>query len=114
MGDRKKAIVAMHKGGLTYDEIGQMMGVSRQRVHQIANKGTRDGFRAGAVEKIPYVGLRNWMLENRVGVTELKKRCGAKSLDLSGTHNMRADRVSKVLEVTGLLFHECFRRDDNG
>ena len=37
---RNKAIVALHLQGYTFQEIGNMFGVSRQRIHQIYLKNT--------------------------------------------------------------------------
>lgn len=112
--ERKKGIEAMRASGMTYNEIGQVLGVSRQRVHQIAHRKRGDHFHVGAVEKIPYIGLRNWMLENRVSVTELSKLCGVRQLKLNGKHSMRMETANKVVQLTGMTFEECFRRDDNG
>lgn len=112
MSNRKRMIEAMHAGGMTYDEIGQALGISRQAAHQMVNRKKSKNFHEATVMKIPYIGLREWMLENRVSVRELTRRCETKTLILDGSHNLRADKVGKILEVTGLKFSDCFRRDD--
>lgn len=103
----------MRAAGMTYEEIGKVLGMSRQRVHQIASgkrRGVGDYFHPTAVEKIPYVGLRNWMLDNRVSISELNRRCGARALN--SKYGVKRLAVAKLLEITGLTFEECFRRDD--
>lgn len=114
MDDRRKAIQVMHNGGMTFDEIGKVLGLSRQRVHQIVNQKPKGGkpFHTTAIEKIPYVGLREWLIENRCSISELSRRCGDKRLDLSGKHSVKVDIASRILQVTGLGFDECFRRDE--
>ena len=116
MDVRRRAILVMRDNGMTYDEIGEVLGISRQRAHQIAagrRKGVGDHFHKGAVEKIPYIGLREWLLENRVTITELTRLCGVRALKLTGKHSLRKRTVERLLEITGLSFEECFRRDDH-
>ena len=59
MAKRKEIMRAMREAGMTYEQIGDAFGVSKQAVHQYINCG--DGFNLGAVMKIPYMGLRMWM-----------------------------------------------------
>ena len=108
---RQRAISAMRDVGMSYEQIADIFGVSKQRVHQVATREPSGGyFRAGAVRNIPYIGLREWMIENRVSISKLRRMCGAK-IDLSGNHAIRTQNAEKILQVTGLSFEECFRRE---
>lgn len=111
MDARKPTILALRAEGKTYDEIAHRFGISRQRVHQIAH-GTKRAPNNKAVKRIPFVGLRNWMLENDVSVAELSRRCGVTRMNISNGSNPNAKTQEKILKVTGLSRAECFRRED--
>lgn len=115
--EKKKQILIMRDNGMTYNEIGRRLGVSRQRVHQIAtgrkSKPAVKGTSREAVKRIPYVGLREWMLANNVTMTELARWCGLRGIALNGNKKLRMATAEKILKVTGLEFEECFRRDDD-
>lgn len=113
---RREQIISMREKGMTYQEIGDAMGLSRQRVHQIAQHAPMRRvygpyFKPGPVQRIPYVGLRQWMMANRVSTSELGRRCGRKGLKLDGKHTISVRTANKILAVTGLAYDEAFRRD---
>lgn len=114
MGSRRSQILRMREEGHTYEEIGKVLGLSKQRCHQIVHYDRRggDGFKPKSIMKIPYVGLRNWMMENRVTVSELSKRVGVSWLATDGKKGIGTVIVERILEETGLTFEECFARDD--
>lgn len=114
MSKRGELIRAMHEKGLTYEEIGEIFGISKQAAHQA--QVDHDGFREYMVLKVKYVGLRNWMLENRVNLSELATRCGTAKLNdsLIGKHEPRKKTIDAILRVTGLTYEECFKeREDD-
>ena len=108
MATRKEIMIAMYDSGMTYQKIGEIYGISRQAVQKIINNG--DGIRLGALMKIPYVGLRLWMLENRVTISELRKRLGTRVV-INGRSNPQMETINKILEVTGLSYEECFNTE---
>ena len=113
--ERAVLIRKMHDSGLTYDEIGHIFGISRQAVHQLANRRINKGdyFNESTTGRIKYDGLRNWMLENRVGLTELTRRCGHTKLyaSLIGNSEPSKSAIDAILEVTGLTYEECFKKE---
>ena len=112
MSERGKLIRRLHDKGLTYQEIGEIFGLSKQRVHEIASTNSGDSFHEEAVRKIKYVGLRNWMLANRVKVTELEKGCGGRMHNsLSGKYEPSKKNIDAILAFTGLTYEECFREE---
>ena len=108
MSTKKEIMLAMYDAGMTYQKIGEVFGVSKQAVHQIINGG--DGLRLSTLMKIPYVGLRQWMLENRVTVAELNKRVGI-NLPITRGGNLSMKAINKILKVTGLTYEECFNTE---
>lgn len=114
MDARRGQILAMRAEGHTYEEIGKVLGISRQRCHQIVHYNGRGGdyFHPKTVEKIPYVGLRDWMIKHRVSISELSRRCGVSRLATDGKKGIGPVIADRILEETGLTFEECFRRED--
>lgn len=108
MATKKEIMLAMYDAGMTYQKIGEVFGVSKQAVHQIINSG--DGVRLSTLMKIPYVGLRRWMLENRVTQKELNKRAGL-TVRITKDGNLSMKAITKILEVTGLTYEECFNTE---
>ena len=113
----KRAIMIrkMHDEGLTYEAIGNILGISKQAVHQAAyppdNKN--DGFRVSTVLKIKYIGLRNWLVANRMNTSELERQCGVSRLGASliGKCEPSKKSIDAILRVTGLTYEECFKED---
>lgn len=101
------------KKGMTYEEIAELFGVSRQAVHSAINR-SNDGFRAASVRKVKYVGLRDWLMENRINVGELEKRIGGNRLHqaIKGKGNPQKSTIDAILAVTGLTYEECFKEED--
>lgn len=95
--------------GLSYEQIGRIYGISRQAVHQALTP--RDGFRESAVQKIPYIGLREWMLSNRITLSMLDELIGTTGLHstFNRKYEPRKRTIDAILTVTGLTYEECFR-----
>lgn len=99
----------MRKEGMTYREIGEEMGVTRQRAMQLAHWMPGDGIHVGALRKIPYKGLREWMLANRVSIEMLSELCMCdtrRAVNGGGCHKYTVDAI---LRVTGLDYETCFK-----
>lgn len=113
---RSDEIRMMHDNGMTYDEISQYFGVSKQAVHQMAGRrGPGDGLHEGSLRKVKYPGLRNWLLTNRVSVRELERMCGASSFHASliGNSHPTKKSIDAILAATGLTYEECFKEEEN-
>lgn len=111
LSERAEIIRVMHDKGLSYEAIGDILGITRQAVLQTVNAG--NGFRWSTVQKVKYVGLRNWMTKNQVSVAELGRRCGNIRLlaSLTGNHDPSKCSIDAILRVTGLTYEECFKED---
>lgn len=114
VNERRRLIDVMRSEGLSYETIGRVFGISKQAAyqqHQSYKNNTGDYFRFEAIQKIPYVGLRNWMVEHRVTITDLCDRCNVSkfSSSLYGKTNFSKSIIDKILEVTGLTYEECFK-----
>lgn len=131
MVDRKTA-AQMREEGMSYREIADVFGVSRQRIQQVLKKGIAyDRKYAADIEKIPYEGIYNYMVENP------KVTFPALSMILFGTSNKNKNEVTRnfvfgmnckigkrcydrLIEKTGMTYEQLFKLregfkvEDNG
>lgn len=114
---RCEQVREMYGKGMTYEQIAEFFGVTTQRVHQLQRADdAKDGFRANVASKVKYVGLRNWMFENRINLNELKNLSGLTGITkpLTGTCEPSKHTIDAILRVTGLTYEECFGVEDGG
>ena len=71
---RKEWMLQLFESGLTYQEIGDVAGVSKQRVFQLIGKTDRDSFRYITKERCFFDGLRDYLNENRISIKELTRQ----------------------------------------
>lgn len=117
--ERQTIVLEMFKSGITQTEIAKELGVSRQRINQMVAGYTKSHFNSTAVRRIQYVGLRNWMIQNKVSVSELIRRTGNVMSHpvsherlmgkLTGQDELRKSTIDRILLVTGLTYEECFQ-----
>ncbi len=115
MSKRAEMVRKLHdEDGLSYERIGDILGISKQAAHQLAQrKESNDYFHEHAVRKVRYVGLRNWMLEHRVSMTRMVELCGITGIKVSLNRNLdlRKSSIDAILSVTGLTYEECFKEE---
>ena len=72
-------------------------------------------FQMNAVVKVRYIGLRKWMISNKVTIAELERRCGGERTFyhclISGRHAPSKKTIDAILRTTGLTYEECFKED---
>ena len=103
----------LHEDGMTYEKIGEMFGLSKQTVHQRLTREPGDYFHEGSVRKVKYIGLRDWMLNNRITMSKFEQLCGMTKMakTLHGVCEPRKTTIDAILSVTGLTYEECFKED---
>lgn len=120
MNDRQIQMLKMRKQGMTFAEIGNQMGVSRQRVYQMIGHISEAHFRPLTKKDCVYVGIRNWMNNNKVCKTEFIRRIYNRAEAQTVVRYSRIFRgaeclkstVDKILLVTGLTYEEAFRIEE--
>jgi hypothetical protein len=124
MHETRDAARELRMQGLTFAEIGKRLGVSKQRIAQCC-AGMNPEQTAWACHKedldcIIYVGLKKWMLENRVSVPEMMRRIGLDTGSsrsehfknrLKGKTQLSITEIKKILAVTGGTFEQMFTTD---
>jgi hypothetical protein len=108
MGNRSEQAKALRAAGKTYAEIGEKLGVTRQRAKQLEQYTPGDYLHVYALWAIPYKGLREWMLANRVSISELGRRCGIGVERAVRGGGCQKYTIDAILRVTGLDYETCF------
>lgn len=105
------------ENGLTYQEIADKYGVSRQMVAQACGKFQPARFRYVTETGCPFINIRNWMNFYKITRSELIRRLGLEVLPcnrdrvnsyLSGRINPPKWFIDKMIEVTGLQYSMLF------
>lgn len=113
MEDKREIARRLYGEGLTYKEVGERLGVSKARAHVLVNKPSQGYFNKMAIDKVRYIGLREWMIKNKVTMSELERRCRANRMyhNLVYNHKPNKKTIDAILSVTGLTYDECFKED---
>lgn len=116
-GEKYKLYREERKKGLTYQQIADKYGVSRQTIGCACRVYNPNKFRYVTAKGCIYVNLREWMNKNKVGTTELTRRlgyeCAGQNLErvrwtLRGTYQPRKPYIDKLIEITGLTYEKLF------
>lgn len=123
MTELTKKYLEARERGLTYAEIAEMFGVSKQRVAQTCGKHQPKHFQHITEKGCIYPNLRKWMNENKVSKYDLVRRMGfvnsqsAASVALRehmiGKIEMKKSYIDKLLKVTGLSYEVLFYQEEH-
>lgn len=111
----KELVQALVEKGFTYQAVGDLLGVSRQRVHQILTKSVTNRVSLG--KKIIYPNLLEWSLEQKCNREDFLSRmgfsCDAASKNklsriLTGKQMPTKDYIDKMIQATGLSYETLF------
>lgn len=115
--ERKAYMRSLYESGMTYEEIGETLGVSQQRVYQMIGGEYKNHFRRVSEKSCVFVGLRNWLNDNKVNVSDLVRRIYGEfyaeshkrlASKLRGRTEFKKAEIDKLLEITGLTYEEAF------
>lgn len=114
--ERKEWMLSLRECGLTYKEIGEVTGTSKQRVFQLIGKIDKARFKPITEELCIYDGLRNWMNENRVSRAEFTRMMWGSLHQVNHQRlrewlkgkGMTMYSINKILAATGLTYEEAF------
>lgn len=109
--------------GLTYREIAEKCGVSKQAVHIACRAGNTSWFRPFKDESCVYPRLKDWLNANKVSGVALVSLMG----DIANSHRvpkwyaiLRGERelaksdIDNLIKVTGMTYEELFANDTAG
>ena len=99
----------MRREGKSYKEIGEALNVTRQRAAQLVCWMPGDGLHVSTLRKIPYKGLREWMLANRISFKKLSELCGMDVRRAVIGDGCTKTTIDEILRATGLDYETCFK-----
>lgn len=109
--------IAEREKGMTYQQIADKYGISRQAVAECCGKHSPGHFKGFSKESCIYPNLRRWLNENKVNRAEFLRRLGLVYGTNSSDRLTRYFRgigyppkqtIDKMLEVTGLTYEELW------
>lgn len=114
---RKEWMQELFDSGLTYREIGEVAGLTKQRVFQIIGNQDRSKFRRITKEQCVFDGLRKYLNENRISIVGLTRKMYG---DMNGAYNtlkytlkskgslLTMPKINRILSATGLTYEQAF------
>ena len=115
---REREAIALRMDGMTYDQIGESLGVSRQRAVQMI----RDGISAGGrnrnnitAERCVFPRIRDWLLENEYTAIRLSNDTGIHPATLGRILKGKDGLFSNfkaIADRLGMPIQEAFSLDD--
>lgn len=120
--DRFRAMKELRDKGYTHREIAILYDISEQRVVWWLGKGDERYFKPITEKQCVFVGIRDWLNQNKVSITEFVRRVYGvyhterrKSLlkHLTKKFDMKKQMIDRVLEITGLTYEEAFKEQEN-
>lgn len=119
MNERAEQMKQLRQQGMSYEEIGKVMGISKQRVYQVIGGTVKNWFKEITPEVCIYPNLRKWLNENRVNRSELTRmvygNTSARNKQLIYSILKGSDclkhHIDNILQVTGLTYEEAFGKE---
>lgn len=119
MSNKKEKMVELRKQGMTYQEIADIFGCSRSYVGSLLGKSEECKFRPLTSKDCIYVGIRNWMNENKVSKSEFCRMIYGYAYpgsikrysSIFRGHGCSKHTIDMLLTVTGLTYEEAFKVD---
>lgn len=103
--------------GLTYAQIGEKYGLSKQRIGQLIGHSNKYCFRVIKRSGCKFVNLRNWMNENSISRNELVRMMGlipsGETMSrirsyMSGLSTPPKHYIDLMMEATGMDYETLF------
>ena len=121
MNNKKQTMFKLRSQGMTYQEIADVVGCSKSYVGSILSKSDKSKFRTITPKDCVYVGIRNWMNENKISKAELCRMIYGYVHPVSNNrlaaiykgHGCTKETIDMILAATGLTYEEAFKTEDD-
>ena len=107
---------------MTYSEIAQKVGVSKQRISQVLGKQDVRYFVKIDEDACLFPNLAAWMNENKVSRMEFVRRMGYEAIPpaavrfsdiMKGRLHPRKPYIDRMMKVTGMTYEKLFAVNEN-
>lgn len=103
--------------GLTYQQIADKYGVSRQNIHLACRNYNPLRFHPFDEKRCVYSNLRKWLNANKISANELMAKLGYEAAGrtsdwlrnvLKGKCDIKKNVIDKLIMLTGLTYEQLF------
>lgn len=113
--EEKIEVFTMKLDGMSYEEIANKKGVSKQYIHQTLVDVLKKKNRKSA-KVYEYPVLNNWLIENGMSVKTLAENIGVHKVTLynklSCKSKFSVEELEKISDITGLSSDEILSKGD--
>ena len=116
MTERQKTALRLRADDLTFDEIAEKMGISKQRVGQLIDTACERNHASRYKKRnIIYPNIEKWLIEHNMSVTHFARLCGySNSVPIRNCiiygHDPRMRTIQSILKITEMPFEVAFER----
>ena len=120
--ERLAQMIEMRNAGVTYQEIGNIYGISKQRAYDVLRKHCpRKKYKEFKVEECIYSGLRDWLIETKMPLYKFECIYTGKVVDVAtvttrsrllGVRDFKISEIERILEFTGKTYEELFKKGE--
>ena len=121
MSNKREEMLKLREQGLTYQQIADTLGVSRQYVGAVCVSSTPRSFQYVSEKGCIYPNLREWMNENKISRAELVRRMGLLNspshystllgIYMRGQADPPKWFIDKLLKATGMTYEKLFYKE---
>lgn len=119
MDERNREIIDLYESGLSYQEIANRHGISKQRAYNIVYSylyRRKESDIEKQVSKVIYPNIKRWMIETETSIkylAELVYKDTAYYVAIyrfltDKTVRMNVETIKMILDVTGMTFEKAF------
>lgn len=118
MTEQQKTALRLRADDLTFEEIAEKMGCTRQNVSLLLNESIRDRnyARTWRAREVIYPNINKWLIEKNMSLSRFSKECGyATSMPIRNCiiYDRKVNKavIDAILRVTGLEYEVAFYKD---
>lgn len=120
MTEQQKQALRLRAEDLTFEEIAEKMGCTKQNVSQLLNDSISDKnyTRTWKTREVIYPNINKWLIEKNMSLSRFAKACGyATSMPIRNCiiYDRKVNKavIDAILRVTGLEYEVAFYKEND-
>lgn len=120
MTEQQKQALRLRAEDLTFEEIAEKMGCTRQNVSQLLNESIRDRSyaRTWRAREVIYPNINKWLIEKNMSLSRFSKECGyATSMPIRNCiiYDRKVNKavIDAILRVTEMDYEVAFYKEND-
>ena len=115
MTQRQEEFLALRREGMTFQQIGETCGVTKQRVQYALTTQIKKRKTSPLLERIIYPQIVDYLVDCDLSVAELVRKAGLASRTvyqgLTGARQLRKGEIDAILKVIGGTYETVFKEE---